>query len=337
MDGGIALHPLPKLALVIAGSFSADENADPGSLLNYLPDELACRCDIKEWSCQPSTHYSMPMTMAMEEMLESVAAEGYAGIIVVSGCGVMEEIAYLVNLLWKRSEPVIFANLMVQGRAGVKEGLMNLHCAVLAALSPGAQNRGVLICSSGELFDAGDAVLADPESPDNAFQSPLRGTIGKMLNGELKFLQDSKRPVFLAVRPKEIPYVEIMWASLGGGDGMLSSLLHARELKGLVLAGFGAGNVPPSWVPMIRNLVRSRVEVAVVSRCFQGSVHKTNDFEGSFEKLEELGVMSGGRLNPFKARIRMALGIAAGLTHNGLSLYMLNQPVSDNIAELYKL
>ena len=65
MDGGIALHPLPKLALVIAGSFSADENADPGSLLNYLPDELACRCDIKEWSCQPSTHYSMPMTMAM--------------------------------------------------------------------------------------------------------------------------------------------------------------------------------------------------------------------------------------------------------------------------------
>ena len=214
---------------------------------------------------------------------------------------------------------------------------MNLHCAVLAALSPGAQNRGVLICSSGELFDAGDAVLADPESPDNAFQSPLCGTIGKMLNGELKFLQDSKRPVFLAVRPKEIPYVEIMWASLGGGDGMLSSLLHARELKGLVLAGFGAGNVPPSWVPMIRNLVRSRVEVAVVSRCFQGSVHKTNDFEGSFEKLEELGVMSAGRLNPFKARIRMALGISAGLTHNGLSLYMLNQPVSDNITELYRL
>lgn len=332
------MHPLPKLALVIAGNFSADENADPATLLNYLPEELALRCDIKEWSCQPSTHYSIPMTLAMEEMLESVAAEGYAGIIVVSGCGVMEEIAYLVNLLWKRSEPVIFANLMVQGRAGVKEGLMNLHCAVLAALSPAAQNKGVLICSSGELFGADDAVLVDTESPDSAFQSPLRGSVGKLLNGELKFLREPKRPVFLAVRPKEeVPYVEIMWASLGGGDRMLSSLMSSRELKGLVLAGFGAGNVPPSWVPMIRNLVRSRVEVAIVSRCFQGSVHKTNDFEGSFEKLEELGVMTGGRLNPFKARIRMTLGIAAGLTHNGLSLYMQNQPVSDNIAELYKI
>ncbi len=331
------MEPLPRLALVIAGNFSAEENADPGMLLNYLPKELACRCDIKEWSCQPSTHYSMPMTLAMEEMLESVADEGYAGLIVVSGCGVMEEMAYLVDLLWKRSEPVIFANLMVQGRAGVKEGLMNLHCAVLAAISPLARGRGVLMCSSGELFCADDAVLADPESPDNAFQSPSRGSVGKMLNGELKFLSAPHRPAFLAVRPKEIPYVEIMWASLGGGDGMLSSLLHARDLKGLVLAGFGAGNVPPSWVPMIRNLVRGRVEVAIVSRCFQGSVHKTDDFEGSFEKLEELGVISGGKLNPFKARIRMALGIASGLTHNGLSLYMLNRPVSDKTAELYKL
>lgn len=331
------MNPQSKVAIVIAGNFSADENADASILLNYLPDELARCCDIKEWSSQPSTYYSMQMTLALEETLEGIAEEGYAGLIVVSGCGVMEEIAYLVNLLWQRSEPVIFANLMVQGRAGVKEGLMNLHCAVLAALSPAAGNRGVLICSSGELFGAEDAVLADPESSDSSFQSPTRGSVGKMLNGELKFLCETRRPEFLAVRPKEIPYVEIMWASLGGGNCMLSSLLNSRELKGLVLAAFGAGNVPPSWVPMIRNLVRSRVEVAVVSRCFQGSVHKTNDFEGSFEKLEEIGVISGGKLNPFKARVRMALGISSGLTHNGLSLYMQNQPVSDNVTELYKI
>ena len=93
--------PLPRLALVIAGNFSADEeNADPGILLGYLPEELARCCEIKEWSCQPSTHYSMPMTLAMEEMFESLIAEGDTGIITVCGSGVMEEMAYLVNLLW---------------------------------------------------------------------------------------------------------------------------------------------------------------------------------------------------------------------------------------------
>ena len=115
-DGGVILLPLPKLALVIAGNFSADEeSADPGILLGYLPEDLARCCEIKEWSCQPSTHYSMPMTLAMEEMFESLIAEGYTGIITVCGSGVMEEMAYLVNLLWQHSEPVIFANLMVQG------------------------------------------------------------------------------------------------------------------------------------------------------------------------------------------------------------------------------
>jgi L-asparaginase len=67
-------------------------------------------------------------------------------------------------------------------------------------------------------------------------------------------------------------------------------------------------------------------------------VHKTGDFEGSFEKLTEMGVMSGGNLNPYKARIRLAVGIAAGLTDSGLSLYLLNMPVdTDNEADaLYK-
>ena len=329
--------PLPKLALVIAGNFSADEeNADPGILLGYLPKELACCCEIKEWSCQPSTYYSMSMTLAMEEMFESLVAEGYTGIITVCGSGVMEEMAYLVDLLWQHPEPVVFANLMVQGRAGLKEGLINLHCAVLAAASPEARDKGVLLCSSCELFDVDEVTLVDPSSQDNAFQSPEKGSVGKMLNGEIKFFRAPRRPSFLARRPKELPYVEIMWASLGGGDSLFSSLASNKELGGLILAGFGAGNVPPSWVPPVRNILRRRIPVAITSRCFQCHVHKTNDFEGSFEKLTEMGVMSGGRLNPLKARIRMSLGISAGLTENGLSLYMLNQPVSDDINALYK-
>lgn len=329
--------PLPKLAIVIAGNFSSDEeNADPGILLGYLPEELASRCEIREWSCQPSTHYSMTMTLAMADMFESLVAEGYSGVITVCGSGVMEEMAYLVNLLWRHPEPVIFANLMVQGRAGLREGLVNLRCSVQAAMSPDAAGKGVLICSSGELFGADEVTLAAPGSSDCAFQSPENGSVGKMLNDKIIFFREPRRSVALARRPEYIPCVEIMWASLGGGDRLISALASDRDLNGLVLAGFGAGNVPPSWVPSIRNILRRRIPVVITSRCFQSNVHRTNDFEGSFEKLEEMGVMSGGRLNPFKARIRMALGIAAGLTENGLSLYMLNNPVSDDINTLYK-
>ncbi len=49
-----------------------------------------------------------------------------------------------------------------------------------------------------------------------------------------------------------------------------------------------------------------------------------------------MGVISGDKLNPYQARIRMSLGIAAGLTHEGLALYMKNQPVSEDTPELYR-
>ena len=116
----------------------------------------------------------------------------------------------------------------------------------------------------------------------------------------------------------------------------MSSLSKSREIEGVVLAGFGLGCVPPAWMPPIRNLLRSRVPVAIVSRCSNGEVCATNDFEGGFKKLTELGVISGGRLSPYHARIRMSLGLGAGLTERGLSLYLLGQSVCEDIPLLYK-
>jgi len=333
----IDLETQTKLALVIAGNFAGDEeNTDPCNLLNYLPGELADCCKFIEWSCQPSSHYSMQMMLEMSDMFETLIEDGYTGVIVISGSGVMEEMAYMADLLWKHPEPLIFANLMVQGRAGVEEGLMNLRCSVQAALSANARDKGVMICSSGELFAASDAVMVDPTSTDNTFQSREKGSVGKLLNDEIKFCRNVRRPEFLARRPHDAAQVEILWASLGGGEKLVSMLAGSHDIDGLVLAGFGTGNVSPTWVPHIRNALRRRLPVAVVSRCFQGHVQETNHFEGGFYRLMEMGVMSGGKLNPYQARIRMSLGIAAGLTDEGLKLYMLNQDVSEDSPVLYK-
>ena len=337
MDGGIPLEPAPKLALVIAGNFSGEEeSADPCTLLNYLPEDIAACCRFVEWSCQPSSHYSLRLMVEMVNMLETLLTEGYTGIIIISGSGVMEEMAYMVDLLWEHRQPVIFANLMVQGRAGVREGLMNLSCSVLAALSPDAQGRGVLVCSSAELFAASEVVMVDPNSIENIFQSPEKGSLGKMLNGEIKFFRSVRRPVFLARSPQNPALVDILWASMGGGEKIIAMLSGSREHQGFVIAGFGTGNISPTWIPHLRNILRRRIPVVIVSRCLLGCVQETNHFEGSYYKLIEMGVMSGGTLNPYQARIRMSLGIAAGLTEQGLSLYMLNKPVSEDTPLLYR-
>lgn len=327
-----------RLVIVIAGDFSGDEeNADPEVLLKYLPKELAARCDFIEWSTQPSSHYSMGLTVEMAGMIEKlVLSDGYAGVIVVSGSGTMEEMSYLTDLIWPHSEPVIFANLMVQGRAGKEEGLTNFRCSVLAALSGEARGRGVMLCSSGELFAASEVVMVAPTDRENTFQSPGAGSLGKALNDEIIFYRSPRRPEFLARKPLRAAAVDAVWATMGGGERIIAVIAKNADIEGLVLAGSGTGNVPPSWIFHIKNILRRRIPVVIVSRSFQGRVMETSYFEGSFGRLIEMGAMSGGKLNPYQARIRMSLGIAAGLTEEGLRLYMLNKSVNEESQSIYK-
>lgn len=327
-----------KLAIVIAGDFSgSEENADPGVLLKYLPEELAECCDFVDWSTQPSSHYSMQMTVEMTAMIENLVRQrGYSGVIVISGSGTMEEMSHLTDLLWTYDEPVIFANLLIQGRGGQEDGLINFRCAVRAALSPDARGKGVMLCSSGELFAASEVVMVAPSDPENIFQAPEKGSLGKILNDEVVFLRSPRRPEFLARKPQRAAAVEALWSTMGGGERLISMISKNEEIEGVVLAGFSTGSVPPSWIPYTRNIMRRRIPVVIVSRCFQGRVMDTNYFEGSFSKAMEMGAISGGKLNPYQARIRLSLGIAAGLTEEGLRLYMLNKSVSEESSSIYK-
>ena len=122
-------------------------------------------------------------------------------------------------------------------------------------------------------------------------------------------------------------HVEILDVSLGGGDVLLLSLLDGRvsELDGLVISAFGGGDVPPSWVPLLRKVMRAEIPVALASRCPMGRVQEGSIFEGSAAHLLEMGILSAGSLTPLQARIRLAVGLGAELAGQELRAYMLNE------------
>lgn len=93
-------------------------------------------------------------------------------------------------------------------------------------------------------------------------------------------------------------------------------------MEGLVVAGFGNGEVPPSWVPLLRKILRTDIPVVLTSRCPAGCIQAYTDFEGSAAHLLEMGLLSGGGLSPLQARIRLALALGSGLKGKDLSDYM---------------
>ena len=91
---------------------------------------------------------------------------------------------------------------------------------------------------------------------------------------------------------------------------MLWPLAH----KGIVIEGFGAGNVPPALVPALEECLKRNVPVVLATRCIEGGVWPMYGYPGGGADLQDKGVILCGRLGGPKARLRLMC--ALGLTND---------------------
>ena len=325
-----------KIVVLLAGGrivqrHEAHDNTEltDEELYALLPDDLKSHVVFQKWSTQPPSNYSLRMCADIISMASGyIHDEGARGVVITCHIQAMAELAYFADLVWELNPPLIFTGSIFNAGSQNSETALRLTQSIRAALSGLCTGKGALICIQDAIYAPSDVLrisnfnrgglLAFPDSPLGVFSQPL---------GEYMSLRFPRHRKVMKVTSPIARNIPVLSASLGDGDVLIRALMDKRfeELDGLVVSGLGDGDVPSTWVPLLRKLMRSEIPVVLSSRYPDGIVQATENYEGSASQLLEMGLISAGMLSPYQARIRLAVGLAAGLKDQDLAAYMANK------------
>lgn len=290
----------------MSGTSRAVARLGGADLLGSVPD-LDVEADAVDFRRMPSASFAFADLLELAVAMRASQADGAAeGFVVVQGTDTIEETAFLLDLLWASDAPVVVTGAMRTPAMAGADGPANLLAALRVASSPDARDQGVLVVLNDEIHAARHVQKRHTISTA-AFASPETGPLGRLVEGVPVFSSlVARRPTFeITSLDGRVPVVP----AVVGDDG---TMLGTLACDGLVVAGFGAGHVPEAWVEPLSALV-ARVPVVLTSRIAAGPVlTHTYGAPGSETDLLARGVIHGGGLTPYQARLLLLVALASG-------------------------
>ncbi len=258
---------------------------------------------------------SVDMTPAlMLEVADRVAALAadpqLTGVVVLHGSDTLEETAFVCDLLAATEKPVVFTAAMRLTEEVGADGPRNLMMAGRAVCDPRLRGLGVAVVGNDEIHAARWVRKMDSFRP-SAFRSPGRGPLGYLAPTGVHLELLPSGQVRLPHPVAALPSVPIVQAYTGISAELLTAVARFSAARGIVLEGFGMGNVPSGLVDGVRELLDDDVTVVVTARTPEGGTHAVYG-GGGVAALVGAGALEGGCLSAAKARLLLMLLLAQG-------------------------
>ncbi|KUK13515.1 MAG: asparaginase [Synergistetes bacterium] len=280
------------------------------SKLPKLPPAVS-EVDVREWKLLPSAHLSAKDVLELVFLIRELS-KGYDGIVVTHGTDALEETAYMVDLLYGGSTPVVFTGAMYPLSFPGSDALRNLYNAIRVASCFDAIGQGVLVVMNDEIHAASEIIKLKSFGID-AFSSFPFGFLGSLTPNGVEFRRKLLEREFYEVDSIEerVALLKVYFSM----DSSIMDLLISADYKGVVIEGMGVGNVPPSLVPSLERAIDKGMVVVLASRCPGSDVVPFYSYEGGSLNLVNKGAIPAGKLNGLKARIKLMvlLGVTQDL------------------------
>jgi L-asparaginase len=266
----------------------------------------------------PASHFTFEALFGIHGAVrEALADPAVDGAVVVQGTDTIEETAFFLDLLHDGPKPVVVTGAMRAAGTPDYDGPANLTAAVRVAASPEAAvaDLGAVVVLDGSIQPADDVTKSHASAFDT-FRSLNRGALGRVA-GDRVILAGARGPRRHVATTRAAEHVFLVVATVAT-DGAPIAALHARGADGFVVAATGAGNTDPRLLAAAEAAIADGLPVVITTRCPIGAASADYAFPGGGATWRRAGAIPAGHLGGPKARIALALGIGAGLDHDGL-------------------
>jgi L-asparaginase len=289
-------------------------------LLRALPElAWAVELSVEDMHRLPSTDLTPVVAASVAERARSAVAAGADGVVITQGTDTIEEMAYLLDLLYDGAAPLVVTGAMRHvGQAGA-DGPANLLAAVQVAASPACRDAGCLVVVNDEIH-AARLVRKAHTSSVAAFRSSGGGPVGWLTEGRPHFLGFCwPRPGFEpkdAAAARLVPLVKIGMAD----DGWWLDAVATNQAPGLVIEAMGGGHLPGDLAVRVTTLAAD-VPVVLASRTGAGDVltRTYGGFPGAETALLAAGLIPAGVLDGLKSRLLLSLLLASGASRDRIA------------------
>lgn len=315
--GGTILSQMNLQSGVVKPSLTGEE------LLSTVPGlEQHFTIFPVEFSNKPGSDLTLEDGFALaKEIVRVQQRPEVQGVVVLQGTDTMDEIPYLVDLLVDTQKPVVFTGAMKSMLDVYADATGNVLGAAMVATAEQSKNKGVLVYFNETIFAASELMKAHSSRID-AFDASY-GPLGGVINGAVHFVRTIvPSPTYVVDRVDD--FVPLFKVHAGMDNRLLTCALEAGA-QGLVLEGYGSGNVPITIVNILAQAVADGIPVVVATRCMKGNAYACYGYTGGGAQLEQLGVVLAGSLSGIKSRIHLIVLLAAGTDATAIAKAFANQ------------
>lgn len=320
-----------KKILIIhtGGTISMEENKETGAVNTSAKHPLTGITELQHMNLEidevnllniPSPYITMKdMNIIAAKITENKTK--YDGFVITHGTDTMEETAYFLQYVVDTEKPVVLTGAMRSSNELGSDAILNLVNAIQVASNEKAKQQGVFVVMNQEIHTATE-VTKTSSTAVQAFTSSF-GPIGTITKNKVIFKRFVQRNIICPVHiTNQNVYLVKAYSDIQ--PDLLEAIFHLQP-NGIVIEGFGQGNLPSNLTPIIKRYIKNEIPVVLTSRCHHGNVQPTYDYDGGGRSLYHLGVWLLNDLSGPKARLKLLIGLAYFKNIEDLKLFMLNE------------